>query len=679
MRALSFFILSIWIGCQLTFFSFFSAAANNTLGHSKIDSLFSLFANTENVQTKKILINNIVDFYQGETTNDTITNLLYEIEEHLSTDSGYFYLLVGKLYQNSRQYEQAKEYFDTAVSKFTISNNSDLYWEAVYLMGFALYSVGDYSKASDEFFRTLKYYESHNKWIDMAGVFNTLGIIAHRGEGDVNKALNYYQRAIDLLSKDTTDTGTLYVKLLTNMGLSYYELAEYKNAEQHFLEAIERNKVFNDPFIQLVNEGNLGLAYSGLGDYHQSEKYFKLVIEKSKKSGDLLSEAVNMGDLGRLYLKKSSDEQYHTYQSYWVNKAVHCFKESLIILYELKDFRRYLGYSLELSKAYELLGNYRQSLAAYQQHIYYRDSLYTVENTKETAKREIQYEFSRREDSLRIDNQKQLAIKDASLRARKQQSKLLLIGIGLTIVIIVLLFQQNRIRKKHNTELNIVNKELAEANQIKIKFFGILNHDLRSPISSIINLIKILQAKENPLDEITRERIQNQTINSAQSLLSAMDDLLLWSKSQMENFIPHPNPFKIAKLFKELKDFFQYHTAIVLEFHDPEQINLYTDQNYLKIITRNLTNNAIKATTQKENPTIIWKAFTENKRIILSITDNGTGGTDKDFQALYDDRHTMGIRTGLGLHLIRDLAKAIDCAIEVHSELGIGTTIRLIF
>ena len=103
------------------------------------------------------------------------------------------------------------------------------------------------------------------------------------------------------------------------------------------------------------------------------------------------------------------------------------------------------------------------------------------------------------------------------------------------------------------------------------------------------------------------------------------------------------------------------------------------DENYLKTIVRNLTGNAISVLKNTEHPHILWKAWKEHTVSYLSITDNGPGATETQFKALYDDTHAVGIKTGLGLHLIRDLAKAIDCKLVVNSELGKGTVITVIF
>ena len=59
------------------------------------------------------------------------------------------------------------------------------------------------------------------------------------------------------------------------------------------------------------------------------------------------------------------------------------------------------------------------------------------------------------------------------------------------------------------------------------------------------------------------------------------------------------------------------------------------------------------------------------------ITDNG--GTSEQFGALYDETQVIGIRHGVCLHLVRDMAKAIGCSIQVDSKLEKGTIISLMF
>ena len=64
--------------------------------------------------------------------------------------------------------------------------------------------------------------------------------------------------------------------------------------------------------------------------------------------------------------------------------------------------------------------------------------------------------------------------------------------------------------------------------------------------------------KENPeiLNQETKERLQNKTISGAENLLSSMEDILLWSKGQMENFKPQPKKITVEQLFEDNKKVF---------------------------------------------------------------------------------------------------------------------------
>jgi signal transduction histidine kinase len=179
------------------------------------------------------------------------------------------------------------------------------------------------------------------------------------------------------------------------------------------------------------------------------------------------------------------------------------------------------------------------------------------------------------------------------------------------------------------------------------------------------------------LDAESTKRMQDKTMEGAENLLNSMEDILQWSKSQMENFKPQPKKFNISSLFDDTKNHFSSEERIKILFENPQKLQLNTDENYLKTIIRNLTGNAIKALNKVENPTIKWKAWNENNLTYLSITDNGSGANQEQFKALYDDKEIVGIKSGLGLHLIRDLAKAIDCEISVDTKINSGTTITL--
>ncbi|MFZ0597050.1 MAG: HAMP domain-containing sensor histidine kinase, partial [Flavobacterium sp.] len=330
------------------------------------------------------------------------------------------------------------------------------------------------------------------------------------------------------------------------------------------------------------------------------------------------------------------------------------------------------------SQSYAALGLWKE--AFYYNEIY---SKYNDEMMQESAKQSIANAEAHYQNKTKGQEIKSLSaqntIKNIQIAQARKQRVYLISGLILVGIILILLYKQSRNRKKTNEKLQLLNQELDEANKIKARFFSILNHDLRSPVSNLIHFLHL--QKENPelIDEATALRMQTKVITGAENLLTSMEDILLWSKGQMENFKPHFKEIPVNSIFQEMQNHFSGIETVAILFEDPENILLNTDENYLKTIIRNLTGNAIKALDKTSNGKIIWKAWQENNQTYLSITDNGKGGTQEQFKALYDDSQVIGIKSGLGLHLIRDLATAINCKIEVRSKPDSGTTFTIIF
>ncbi len=661
-------------------FAHFSFAQNQT--ENKIDSLKNQLSQTKSPQLKNQLLNSIAISYIYSFPSEGIVFAEEAIKisqkENLLKETAMSYETLGKLYLIQLNYEKSKQAFIQSAKIFHEIKALNSYWNVRRQIGQVHYEMGDYPKAISIYFDVLKYYEQTKNNIGKATVLNNIGVLFHR-QNNIPKAIEYYQKGIQLLTQNKGIKGEIYCRLQTNMGLSYSSLQHYSKAKDCFLNSLKENEKIDNLYIYTINIGNLAATYAGLKDYSTSEKYFKEAIEKSKEMNNFQSIAVNYGDLGNLYLKIAEESKTLTDRKRFIKKAIHYLELALETLKSNEDFRRYQFFSQELSHAYELNHDYKNALRLFKEHAQYKDRVFNDEITNEMARREIGYEFSKREDSIRLQNEKQLAVRDALLTANKQHKLLLFSGIMLLCIVIALLFYQNNVRKKNNIRLSILNKELNEANLIKAKFFGILNHDLRSPISNIIKLIHLQQNDEIQLNKETMQRLEKQTIHSAEKLLASMEDLLLWSKGQMETFEPHFEMIEIEQLFIDLKTNFDSFNSIEINYLNPNKITINSDLNYLKTIMRNLTYNALNVLKENSKPQLIWSANEDQHHYILSITDNGYGGNKEQFRALYDEKYSIGIQSGLGLHLVRDMAKAIDCKIEVHSKLNEGTTISLFF
>jgi C4-dicarboxylate-specific signal transduction histidine kinase len=146
----------------------------------------------------------------------------------------------------------------------------------------------------------------------------------------------------------------------------------------------------------------------------------------------------------------------------------------------------------------------------------------------------------------------------------------------------------------------------------------------------------------------------------------------------MEYFKPQVKEVTVNELFGYLQNFFTGSMNVSMTFENPQLLTVFTDEDYLKTIMQNLTNNAIKALKNVPDAQIRWEARQENGHTVLAIIDNAGGVSSQQLNVLYTENANISGKTGLGFHLIRDLAKAISCQITV-SAANNGSEFKLAF
>lgn len=525
---------------------------------------------------------------------------------------------------------------------------------------------GNYTKGLDYFFQSLKMSEELKDEKNIAKVLSNIG--ANYFYLNKNKeAIQYYKKALEINTKN--DVKKSMSKNLRNIANVYLFINQNDKALEYLQKAIRiDDKIGNKEGIA-VNLASTSAIFNKVKQYNKAleygEKSLKIAIEINLPN----IIAINYNNIGETYFEMAKNTSNKNNSKILLNKAATNIDKALEIYKKGNNISDLYIIYKQLSAIDSMKGNFKAAFENHKTAIVYKDSIFNSDN-RETIKN--------LEDKRAIElRDKEIKINKLTLESEEKQKWYFVFGISLLAIIGGLLFYQSRNRKKTNEKLQLLNSELDKANKVKAQFFGILNHDLRSPVANLIHFLHL--QKENPelLDTESRTRMENKTISGAENLLTSMEDILLWSKGQMENFKPQPKNITINSIFENTKNHFLSVQNIQLTFENLQNVKINTDENYLKTIIRNLTGNAIKTLDKVENPRIVWKAWQENDKTFLSISDNGTGGTQEQFKALYDDTEVVGIKTGLGLHLIRDLARAIDCEISVDSKPNEGTTFTL--
>jgi signal transduction histidine kinase len=548
-----------------------------------------------------------------------------------------------------------------------LSNNKQLRASIFKNLGVINVSKGNYPKSLEYSFEALKLYEDLHDETNIAHLQKNIGGIYYY-TSDYKQALIYFNKALKNYTKLNSSNGKC--KTLQNIGTLYNHINKDFIAITYFNEAQKILDQTKDKEGIVFNKYSLGVILLAANKFSEALQNIIEAKTIAKEIKNLRYEAASLMTEARIY-KQQSEFKEGTEKTALLKKAEP-------VLFKSIEISKKTSNPLNLGKAYKLLSEiyslkneHKKAKELYVLYADLQDSILDLD-TKETIKNI--------EDKRTIDlKNKEIEINKLTIDAKEKQKWYFIAGLILLFIIGALILIQSLNRKKINIKLNTLNTELDKSNKIKARFFSIINHDLRSPVSNIIHFLHL--QKENPqlLNEENKKRLEIKIIDAAENLLNSMEDMLLWSKGQMEHFKPIPRIIILDDLFDELnKQFFNYQN-VTCSFENRQHLQLITDVDYLKTIIRNLTSNAVKALTLTPNATIVWKATQQNNSICLSITDNGTEAKTEQFKALYNDDEVVGIKTGLGLHLIKDLAKAIDCKITVNIMENTGTSVLLLF
>ena len=523
-------------------------------------------------------------------------------------------------------------------------------------------SQGDYSKSMQYAFDALKMSEIEKNETEKAKNYNTIGTV-YFYTNQTSTAISYYNKSLNISRR--LNLKREICKSLQNIGSAYSDTYDNKNAVIYFNKSLALAKEIDFKESITTNNFFLGRVYI---EEEQLEKALLYIITSKKYAEEIKNYRIFNSCIlleAEIYTKQS-DKVSEPEKTTLLNKAESKLQESI-------DKAKKSNSLINLSRSYKQISNLYFLKKDYKTTVKYqllynqiKDSIYNSKS-KETIKN--------LEDKRTIDvRNKEIQIHKIQLENKEKQKWYFISGLFLLAIIGGLLYNQSRNRKKSNQKLSFLNAELDKANKNKMRFFGILNHDLRSPVSSLVHFLHLQKDAPELMTEETKTRLSNQTVNSAERLLQQMEDLLLWSKSQMEKFQAEKKKFPVKQLFSELKNEFVWVENTELFFENPLDLKLFSDKEYLKTILRNLIGNAVKVLENKPDAKIICSAQEISGITKISVKDNGGGTNIEKFKALYDDKESIGIKQGLGLHVIRDLCSAINTEIEVKTDQKIGET-----
>lgn len=225
----------------------------------------------------------------------------------------------------------------------------------------------------------------------------------------------------------------------------------------------------------------------------------------------------------------------------------------------------------------------------------------------------------------------------------------------------------------NNNKREIMQKQDKKLQKVMVYRFV---HQMKTPVS-VLKLILEKHSEEGEYKKIRRN------ISALEYNLNQMLDVY-----RLEEF---KNDFVSEKVMLKnvckdcingLKDYF-IASQIYPKLDIDDDIYVYSDSKWLKLVIHQLLTNAIKYSDNGQSVTV--RAKKEEDGVILSVIDEGIGIENADLRNIFElfyigkNGRNNADSSGIGLYIVKRVTEYLGHKTEVESEAGKGTTVRIIF
>lgn len=614
---------------------------------------------------------------------------------------------IGSVYNDQGNYQQALRYHLQSLSVCEKISNKVGIASAYNNIGGAYKGLGQYDKALDFLLKSQSTIKQSNDKPAVAFAYNDIGNV-YKDQGNYENALEYFFNALKLFEEIGSQQGIAIT--YTHIGNVYKDQGDFIKAQDYFLNSLKIKQSVGD-------KRGIANSYSDLGSLEASQKSYDKALayhidafkirEEIKDNRGLILTCINLTDVfiqtrkfdqAIIYLKKGlaltqevksgvlSAALLAKYAQYFnsVDKSSDAFRFAS----EAMNFARQTGNLENMRDAAEQkylaaskLRNHAEALENLQFFIKFRDSIQNAKNIRSALAKE----FAFKEQKTKLENEK----KQNQLIEDENRQRRLAVAFGGTTfavgLISLLIYRSNRLKRKANLlltqqkkQIEESNAELERLNAIKNRLLSVVSHDVRSPLNSLKSMLHLFE--NNALTQTELQWVVNNVGNQVGQITYFLDNLLRWTKNQLEHVEPKPVKLQLHSVVDETIELLSVSARIKtidLSSSVPKDIAVFADEEMMKIVLRNLVSNAIKFCDKNDRISI--EACLQAKDIVVTVEDTGKGISEEQLPKLFNLSHlsTKGtqeeVGTGIGLSLCKEFVEKNGGKISVSSKEGKGS------
>ncbi len=531
----------------------------------------------------------------------------------------------------------------------------------------------DFSQGIDCYIEAVRFSQKSNNKRTEAIAYHSISDLFFRQE-KLTEALTYEKKSLQIANE--TNRPREIVISLNHLSSIYNKMDSLDQALKVCNRALQVNNKQLDKSIKAHTYREMANTYHKIGDIAKAEKYYKeslKFIDKNKCTNTLNSIGKFYFDIGKLKAAK----EYFTWALQNAHKA-HSF-------YNIRD--AYKG----LANSYEKLGDYKKSLSYFKQYQLYSDSAVNKKNSYAILRSTLGLKHQNEIQKIELEQEKRSLIAEKEKNKQVVLKNAFIVGFVFILVVSILIFNGFRRNKKRNKklaklnneiktqkelilsqneELTTTNERLIELDQFKEAMTGMIVHDLKNPLNTIIH------ASSNTTN--FTQKIRSAGKQMLNLVLNILDLQKYENSTMLVDLREEELNFVIKQCMEEVKLLCE-EKNIQLQTEVKHQFKVLTEKEVLKRILVNLLTNAIKYSPNNDVITVRVIENMDQSKIRIEIHDNGTGIPKSEQSKIFDRFAQQRAKesgeiqsTGLGLAFCKMAVEAHDGKIGVESEVGKG-------
>lgn len=221
-----------------------------------------------------------------------------------------------------------------------------------------------------------------------------------------------------------------------------------------------------------------------------------------------------------------------------------------------------------------------------------------------------------------------------------------------------------------------------ELNEMKSNFVSIASHEFRTPLTTILSSVSLLEHYNTPETQPKRERHIFLIKSAVREMMAILEEFLSLEKIEEGKSHVKNELLNLHEMAQRAVEKFNgaLRSGQQIDYSHNGKSEINGDGGVINQILNNLLSNAIKYSP--EHTRIVFETSTDETTITISVQDQGIGISADDqkhlFERFFRASNSGNIKgTGLGLHIVKRSIDLVGGTIEVESEIGKGTRFKI--